>query len=474
MARLLLLLCLSLLPLKAHATDFCDMDTMLASYKAAFNRQKLGDLESAHNSFKKLAKAAVAPAQRHVAQYFLEESRADMALENAIMWAQLAAWGGDEKAKTILKQAVESARHSVSEAGLRWAAQWRPEDTSCFVGEAAKIDDDDFQIVGRFPVVRHENVDEEVFAAMVTRLSQALENVTKVAVYFTPLIDLIPAFEVIEGEGTDRFIQWDADNDWIKVSSGFLQDSSPRQLAYSLVLTVQRRLFSLIKDASFADQVGTHYGKIKIYGSLYGDVRTKRFLKLFKEAIKEVRKLPVVLRDKVNYLDEIHYMPPSRYHAIRLASTKRFALYDHVRSGPEKRMMIVAQKMAFEEVDQIILELVRVGHQAQQHTYIEGMRGQVDGKKRENAILKALEGDMQGVAEAFTKTTAKKKKEVAHWDKAGPDGIAKLYCESVNAQVKAAIALKIHENRFSRTVDLKNCKKARAAWRTYRSTETKK
>ncbi|WP_135077599.1 hypothetical protein [Terasakiella sp. SH-1] len=473
MIRLLFLLGLVIFALPAQARDFCDMNTMLASYKAAYNRKKLGDLDGAHHSFLKLAKAAIAPAQRHVAQYYFEESREDMALEKAIMWAQLAAWGGDDKAQKLQEQAVESARYRVSEAGLRWANDWRPEETSCFNGTLSE-QDDDLQAVGRFPVVRHEELDEEVFAAFVTRLNEAVAIVPKVAPYFTPLLDLIPAFHVIEGEGSDRFIQWDEDRDWLTISAGYLGDLSARQLSYSLILAVQRRLFSLIKDAKFEDQIGTNYGAIKLYGSLYGDVKTKRFLKELHEAIKTARLLPVVLRDKVNYLNEIHYMPPSRYQRSRYSNSKHFAIYDHKRSKPEKRIMMVMQKMAFEETDQLVLELVRAGHQAQQHTWIEGLSAQVDGKGRENAILKALEGDMEAAAKAFTRSTTKRKKEVEDWERLGPDGIKALYCDTVFYQTKAAIALKIHENRFSRTVKMNNCTKARKAWRAYMDEQAKK
>ena len=87
----------------AHANEFCDMDTALSAYKAAYNRKKFGNVESAQKTFLKLGNAGIAPAQRHVAEYYLEESREDMALENAIMWSQLAAWGGDDKAKDIVK-----------------------------------------------------------------------------------------------------------------------------------------------------------------------------------------------------------------------------------------------------------------------------------------------------------------------------------------------------------------------------------
>jgi len=453
---------------------FCDMQTVVATYKAAYNRKKYGDVESAQKTFLKLAQTGVAPAQRHVAEYFLEESRADMALEKAIMWAQLAAWGGDETAQTMVKRAVQSARHSVSDTGLAWAQDWRPDNEDCFSDQFEKQTDDDFQVVGRFPIIRHEDLDEDAFAAFATRLGEAIAIVQDVAPYFAPLAQLIPAFEVLPGDHSDRFIQWDEENEWVTVSAGFLGDLSPRQLAYSLVLVVQRHLFAKLEDAQFVDQIATHYGKIKIYGSLYGDVKTPEFLSHMKEAIKDARNLPMVLRDKVNFLDEIHYMPPSRYHDQRFPKTKLFSTYDYRRSRAQKRMMIVTHELAFQTVEQLILELVRVGELAQQHVRIEGMSGQADSKKRESAILQALQGDLTKMKEAFSEKTAKRQKIVDDWNRAGPDGISKIYCASVLAQVKAAVALEMEPIRTSQSIEFKGCAKARKLWREYRNGETKK
>lgn len=462
-------------PYRALAVEFCDMQSVVATYKAALHRKKYGDVESAHKTFLKLAHAAVAPAQRHVAEYFLEEARGDMALEKAIMWSQLATWGGDAAAQDIVKRAVDSARHQVANTGLAWAKDWRPSKADCGLGAGEQQKGDDFQVVGRFPIIRHEKLDEDIFAAFATRLGEAFSEVEAVAPYFAPLVQLIPALEILpSGEGSDRFIQWGEENEWVQVSASFLHDQSPRQLAYSLVLAAQRHLFAKLDDAEFQDQIATRYGKIKIYGSLYGDVKTKEFLSQMSEAIKQARELPVILRDKVNFLDEIHYMPPSRYHDRRFPDSKLFATYDYRRSHPEKRMMVVTHEIAFQTVEELILELVRVGELAQEHVRIEGMKGQVNSKKREDAILQALQGNLKKMEEAFTGQTAKKQESVTAWEANGPDAVTKVYCESVYAQVKAAIALKMDAISASQTIKFRNCAKARKVWRDYRSGETKK
>jgi len=467
MIRLVLFLCM--VSTSALAADYCDMDTALASYKSAVQRKKIGDEEGAHKIFKDLAEASIAPAQRHLAQYYLEESREDMALEKAIMWSQLAAWGGDEDAQLIAKQAVEASRHQVSEIGLTWARDWRPVKPDCVVADLSKKNDDDFKTVSRYPVIRAENLDEDVFASFSIQLNEALRIVDQVAPYFSPLVELIPAFEIIPGEGADRFIQWDEDNDWVQISAAYLKDQSARQLSYSLVLTVQRRLFEKMKDAQFVDQISGNYGPVKFYGSLYGDVKTKKFLKLFHDAFKMARKLPVVLRDKVNSIDEIYYMPPSRYHFSRLPSKDVFASYDYKRSRPEKRMITVSHKIAFEDAAQIKLPINHPFPKPRNNTIIEGYKGQVDGKDREEAILKALEGELSAVQSLFSKKTSKHKEMIDAWDESGPDGINKLYCAATYDQMKAAIFLNIPANKVSRTVKMKGCKKARAAWQAHRN-----
>ncbi len=467
MGALIFATSLSLSPHAAQATDFCDVETALSSYKAAFNRKKLGDEDSAFKSFMRLAEIGIAPAQRHVALYFLEESRENLAIENAIMWARLASWGGDKDAQKILKQSVEAARHAVVEAGLAWAKDWRPKKPDCFSVNASDEGDEDFKVIGRFPVIRAEGLDEETFSQFGLRLEEALLITDQVAPFFSPLADLIPAFEIIEGKGADRYISWDEDNGWLQVSSGYLRDKTSRQLSYSLILAVQRHLFNKIKDATFVDQIASNYGAIQLYGSLYGDVKTDRFITLLKEAIKNVRRLPVVMRDKVNLINEIHYMPPSRYHVSRLGQGKVFAYYDHMRSRPEKRIGVISQKVGFEQSNDVILDLVRIGTQIQQHMMIEGFKGKVDGKKREDAILRALQGDMDAVNDMFTNQVGKQKDLIEHWDKKGPDGVSKLYCEAAFWQVKAAAALKMSPNRVTRIVKFKGCKKARSAWKEY-------
>lgn len=456
-----------LMSVPAQAADFCDMNTTLASYSAAFKRKARGDVENAFQSFKKMAEAAVAPAQRHVAQYYLEESHEDMAIEKGIMWAQLAAWGGDLDAQKILKSAIAASRYSVVDMGRAWARDWRPQKQDCYGSAQTKTDDTDSAAVGRFPIIRSDGVSDEDFVKFGLRLQEALLIVDQTAPYFSSLVELIPAFEVIPGEGSDRYIQWEEDKDWVQVSIGYLHDDTVRQLSYALVLAVQRHLFDKIDDATFVDQISGRYGPIKIYGSLYGDTKSREFVDLFQKAIKHARELPLVLRDKVNFLDEIYYMPPSRYHVSSLSNHNIFASYDYKRSKPNKRMMLVWKKLAFEDEDQIVLELVKMGAQAQQQAMIEGMRGKMEGKKREDAILKALEGDMSAVQNMFTKQASKQKDLLDEWQQKGPDGIEKLYCEAVYAQVQAAVALKMGQLRVSRAINFKGCKKARAAWRTY-------
>lgn len=456
------------------ASGLCDLETVVATYKAALQRKKLGDLESAHRMFLPLAQAAVAPAQRHVAEYFFEESREEFALERAIMWSRLAAWGGDDVAQTLVNQAREAARHSVSEAGLKWAADWRPTQQGCYGGSSEKADDDDFKMVGRFPAIRNESVSEEQFALFVGRLFEAILIVEKVAPYFSSLLDFIPAFEVIDGDGSDRFIEWNDDTGWIHISTGYLGDETARQLSFSLILAVQRKLFSELEDAVFVDQIATHWGKTQIFGSLYGDVKTPYFLKTVLAALKRARDLPVVLRDKVNMIDEIYYMPPSRYHFSRFASEKHFAHFDHIRSDAHKKRVIFAHRLAFETPDQIVTYLVKLGSQAQQANRIDAIKAQVGGENREKAFLKALEGDPKEVFGLLGKKSDAQKKMVDEWEEKGPDGVSKLYCEAVYDQTKAAIFLEIPRTKFTNVVKFGSCAKAKKAWTDYLQAATQK
>ncbi len=463
--RLSILFCTCLISSASLAADYCDLDTALAAYNSAIKRQKLGDVEAAHKTFLELADHAVAPAQRHVAKYYLEESRDQNALENAVMWAQLAVWGGDQEAGQIFKRLVETSRYEVEQTGQDWARYWKPRQPDCRTPSTEDKGDDDFRTIGRFPVIRHEDLDEETFARVVTRLSEALETVDQVAPYFSSLVQLIPAFEIIHGEGTDRHIDWDANDGVLKISSGYFNDKTARQLSYSLALAVQRLLFAKIKDATFVDQIAVTFGSIKVYGSLYGDVKTKRFLKLAKDALKLSHKLPTVFYDQVKNLDEIHYMPPSRYHLSSLPYHDAFSHYDHMRSSPDRRMVVVNHKIGFESAEDLLLDLVKLGTQAQQHAVIDQLRAQVGGDRREDAILKALEGQMDEAKAIFSQNASRQKKLIDSWDEFGPEGIARFYCDAVYNQVKAAIVMKLQSNKVNRMVKFRECKKARDAWR---------
>ena len=454
---------------KAVADGFCDMDTALAAYNSALKRKKLGDEEIAFKQFMVLAKMGLAPAQRHVAQYYLEESREDMAIENGILWAQLATWGGDEEASRILKSVVQSSRYAVVDTAMAWSKDWRARKPECAVSPPSKEVKDGFTVVGRYPVVREEEVAEDDFVKMGQRLEEAFLIVEQVAPYFYPLVELIPAIEVIRGEETDRLIQWSDEQGWLQVSSGYLGDRTARPLSYALVLAMQRHIFDEIVDANFVDPIAGNYGAIKIFGALYGDAKNDRFISLFQEAIKTARDLPVVMRDKVNLVDEVHYMLPSRYHSTRLTQNKRLSVYDYQRSKPDLRRMMIVKKVSFEEPNDLLLELVRIGTQIQQHTMIEGMRGKADSKKREDAILRALQGDLSAAQDAFGKTSEDQQALVRDWDEKGPDGIDEFYCESVFWQAKAAVLMEMSPIRVTRNVNFNGCKKARTLWSEYRN-----
>ncbi|NVK17931.1 MAG: hypothetical protein HWE30_04485 [Methylocystaceae bacterium] len=470
---LLLILSVFLSP-KARAIELCDMQTALSSYKAALKRKNLGDEETAFKNFLALAKAGIAPAQRHVAQFYLEESHDDMAIEKGIMWAQLAAWGGDSDAVKIFKSAVQASRYAVVDTAKAWANGWRPTKPACQVAPSEKTaGDDSFKLIGRYPVIRAENLDEDIFVQFGLRLEEALLITEQVNPYFYPLVELIPALEVIAGQNTDRLIQWDEEKGWIQVSAGYRGDETARQLSYSLILATQRYLFDQIEDAEFADPIAGHYGAIKLYGSLYGDAKNARFIGLLQEAIKKARTLPVVMRDKVNLINEVHYMPTSRYHLTRLNDLNRLTYYDWKRSRPDKRMVKLVKKVGFEEPDDVLVELVRMGTQIQQHIQIEGMKGKVDSKKREDAILKALQGDLSAARDAFTNRTAQEKGLVDEWEEKGPDGVRKLNCEAVYWQAKAASLLEMSQIRATRIIKFDGCKKARQVWAEYRNKKAK-
>lgn len=445
------------------------MDTALASYKAAVKRKNIDDHEGALGPFTSLAELGVAPAQRQLAEYYLEESRDRDALEKAAMWAQLSAWGGDRDGQKMVQQLSATLRDQIGQDAQILAEEWLPVKPLCGVAPSGEQDDADLKMVDRFPLYRGAGIEDEIFQAFQVKLSAALGTVEQVASRLSPLVDLIPAFEVIKGVGTDRFMNWDDATGYLQISSAYLNDVSERQLAYALVLSVQRTLYSKIRRAVFLDPIGLGVGSFSLYGSLYGDVKTKRFLSLFQKALIMSNKLPIVLHDMVHSLDEIYYMPGSRYHKTRLTGSKEFAEYDYKRSNTKRRMAVVFKRLNFETAPEILLQLVRLGYYAQQHGVIEGYRNQTEGKSKEDMILKALEGNGMSAAALFNQGTTKKKNLMKSWDKDGPSGDKKIVCDAVFAQVKAAIALKIQGTIVSRSVKMQPCTKARTAWNKYRS-----
>jgi len=474
MAKVFLTLVLYLFSASAFAGNYCDVDSALASYKAAVKRKNIGDHEGAFTPFMSLAELGMAPAQRQLAEYYLEESRVENALEQGAMWAQLSAWGGDREGQEIVKRLSSTLRDNTGNKALVLAQEWMPIKPLCGVAPSVEQDDADLKMAGRFALYRGDNVEDETFNLFAIKLSEALKSIDKVAPQLSPLVDLIPAFEVVYGVGSDRFMAWDKTSGRLLVSSAYLNDLGERQLAYALILSVQREVYSKIKRAVFLDPIALNVGSFSLYGSLYGDVKTQRFLSMFKEALLLSNKLPVVLHDMVYSLNEIHYMPGSRYHKSRLSASKEFAEYDHKRSNPSRRMAMVFKRLNFETSEEILLQLVRLGYYAQQHALIEGYRNDTEGKSKEDMILKALEGNGMSAAALFNQGTANKKDLVEAWDKGGPAKDKKMTCAAVYAQVKAAMTLKVQGSIVSRSVKLQPCTKAREAWNKYRSLKNEK
>lgn len=452
-----------------YAGNYCHIDTALGAYNAALQRKNIGDHEGALSALISLSKLGMAPAQRHLAQYYLKESRDPFALEKAAKWAQLSAWGGDRAGLDMVKEFASSLRHSIGNKAFAQAKEWRPVKSVC--PQPLKIEnrDDDLKIVLQFPLFRGQGIGDEVFWDFGERLGKSLRLVGQVAPQFSPLVDLIPAFEVVQSKTTERFIFWNDDTARLEISRGYLNDLKNRQLAYGLVLAVQRMIYARIKDGFFLDPIALEVGNVSLYGSLYGDVKTKRFLSMFQEALKGASTLPVALRDQIYSLDQIYYMPPSRYHKKRMNSQRGFALYDHERSSPRKRIAVVYQRMNFKNADDILLELVQLGTFAQHHAMIEGFRQSIEGKGREDQILQALEGKGLSAAHLFNQGMVNKKQRIEAWDKAGPKGDKKLVCTAALAQVKAAIILKIQATSMSKRLKIHTCVKARQAWEKHRS-----
>lgn len=452
-----------------HAKAYCDLETVIADYKVALKRHKIGDIDQAFKQFLPLAQAAVAPAQRYVARYYLEESYEDQAIEKGIMWAQLAAWGGDQEAAQRAKAAIEGARYAVSDKGQAMARNWRSSAPECARGSEGFNDETAFKVVNGVALIKSEKVSDADALSFALRLQEALILADQVAPYFSPLIQLVSTVRIVEGRFTDRFIEWNEEKGWLDVSVTYKNDETARQLSYALMLAMQRQIFAQIEDADFVDQVADRYGKVKIYGSLYGDVGTKRFIELVKDAYVAVRDLPVRVRDKVNLLDEIHYMPPSRYHRSRLTPDKDVARYDVKRSGPERRVGIIGQEITFETPQELALYLVKLGTFAHQNLLIEQYQAELNGEGREEAILKALEGNMQAAQALFSDRLADRQKIVTRWYEKGPSEMAEFQCQAAVDQVKAALALKVQNISVTKIINFKGCKEARTLWQQRRS-----
>lgn len=443
------------------------MEAVLSAFKLGQERKAFDDQEGAHHIFKGLADIALAPAQREVALYYRDESRDDLALEKAIMWAQLATWGGDHDAAKLVQQLIKASRHKVVEDGLAMAKNWLPFQSHCTIPASSDSVSEDFAVAGHIAIARHENVPVDAFLALADRLNRAFDTAQKVAPKFFPLAQLIPMIEIVPGEGTERFIDWQTKKGRYLVSSTYLLDDSERQLAYGLVLAVQRQIYKSIEGAIFKDPIGLSFGRIEIFGSLYGDVRTQEFLKTVLEAVKLSHELPSVLHDLVYQIDEIYYMPPSRYHHSSFTHFKEFMTYDHKRSGSSRRLVRINHEIGLIDPEGVLLELVKVGHFAREHVRIEGLRNSLEGKMREESLLKALEGKIMEETGLKTNQLQQAKEDVTLWDQKGPTGNPRIVCDAVLAQTKAAMRLKISPLKVSRFVQMKSCKQARTLWQKF-------
>lgn len=328
----------------------CSSADIVAGYGQAIALLKAKKHGRALPGLKSLANAGHGPAQRHLAIMLRDGDGIPKSKSGAALWSELAFRSGDKAAKSItrkLRAGLDQISRAVLDERLN---SWRVARLSCNGGKLAALPvkaGDDAQLIpdmtnGRLVDDRGAEIARRRFGEII---QAALAQDAMARIY----LDAVDSYELYSGGRYHRYAGWknNKSKNIMRVPTNVFNDKSLKYFARMVTLTAKRKLYAQTPDAEFDDPLVRIIGGIKVYGSVYPDIRNGRFFQAMRQAFVLARQLRPPVTKYIEIIDEIHYNPISKYFNRSGAADAAAAYYNKILSFNGQRMMFVRRNVIY-------------------------------------------------------------------------------------------------------------------------------
>lgn len=329
----------------------CSSADIAAGYGQTMALLKAKKYGRALPGLKSLADAGHGPAQRHLAIMLRDGDGLPMSKSGAVLWSELAYRSGDKAAKSITRKSragLDKISRAVLDVRLK---AWRAARLSCDGGKLSalpvKAGDDGAALIPDMTTGRL--VDEQ--GAQVAR--RRFPEIIQAALAQDPMariyLDAVDGYELYTGGRYHRYAGWknNKSKNIMRVPTNVFNDKSLKYFARMLTLTAKRKLYSQTPDAEFYDPLVRIIGGIKVYGSVYPDIRNGPFFRSMRQAFVLAKQLRPPVTQYIEIIDEIHYNPISKHFNRSGAADAAAAYYNKLLSFEGQRMMFVRRNVLY-------------------------------------------------------------------------------------------------------------------------------
>ena len=401
----------------AEAAKSCSLAKIAAGYHSGLDHFQRRDYRGAWARWAPLARAGLGPAQRHVAAMFSRGAGVKVSPERAAFWSALAFRDGDLKSRRLapaLRAKLDDRSRQRLSAGLK---DWRASRLDCAGSRIAVVKKDvksgPLNIPLRFERRVRPDLQQSLQRGFPAVVTMALNSVPASRLY----LDTIKTIEFYPAARYDRYVGWRVKphQHMMRVSSASMDDQSPVYLAKTIVLSAKRRVYGRLSDATFADPYLRVIEGVKVYGSVYPDIRNGEFFKIVRRALAMAKDLPPKLRRYVDIIDEIHYSPLSKHYIRSGVSDALGAFYDRIIGADQNRLIFVRREPRFSSPLYYLGAFVHEGTHAVQDQLADRWNHQIPKLRHQLAKLEAAGQTASAQAKQVRKDIDRKHKYVSNW-----------------------------------------------------------
>jgi hypothetical protein len=329
----------------------CSSADITAAYGQAAALLKAKKYGRAVAGIKMLADAGHGPAQRHLAIMLRDGVGLPKSKSGATLWSELAFRSGDKAAKPItrkLRAGLDQISRAVLDQRLK---DWRVARLSCNEGKLSalpvKAGDDGAALIPDITLGRL--VDDRGAEIMRRRFGEIIQAALAQDPMARIYLDAVDAYELYTGGRYHRYAGWknSKSKNIMRVPTNVFNDKSLKFFARMLTLTAKRKLYGQTPDAEFDDPLVRIIGGIKVYGSVYPDIRNGRFFQAMRQAFVLAKQLRPPVTKYIEIIDEIHYNPISKHFNRSGPADAAAAYYNKILSFNGHRMMFVRRNVLY-------------------------------------------------------------------------------------------------------------------------------